>query len=90
MGEGAKTQEMSNFKSTVSCLKRLLARTPGDPDVALEREFVNCKLLEEEQIKAEVSFQYTQQKFSFTQLTAMFLNKVFFLKKKIKLIFFLG
>jgi hypothetical protein len=38
LGEAAKNQEMSNFKSTVSTLKRLLARPFSDPEVANEKK----------------------------------------------------
>ncbi|PFH55201.1 hypothetical protein XA68_10392 [Ophiocordyceps unilateralis] len=38
VGEAAKTQEISNLKNTVGCLKRLVGRSLNDPDVKIEQE----------------------------------------------------
>ncbi|KAI9362027.1 heat shock protein 70 family [Zopfochytrium polystomum] len=79
MGESAKTQEISNFKSTVSTLKRLIGRPFSDPEVlAVEQKFVNAKLVEGDsgEVAAEVQFQGQTRVFTMTQLTAMFLGQV--------------
>ncbi|KAI9335190.1 heat shock protein 70 family [Zopfochytrium polystomum] len=89
MGESAKTQEISNFKSTVSTLKRLIGRPFSDPEIlAIEQKFVNAKLVEGErgEVAAQVQFQGETRVFTFTQLTAMFLGKVKdFTQKEIKI-----
>ena len=47
LGEGAKTQEISNFKNTVASLKRLIGRPFTDPEISkYESTFVNCSLVE--------------------------------------------
>jgi heat shock protein 4 len=88
MGESAKTQEISNFKSTVSTLKRLIGRPFSDPDVQYEKQFVNASLVEGErgEVAAQVYYQGEQRTFTFTQLTAMFLAQVKdFTQKEIKI-----
>ncbi|KAJ3101618.1 adenyl-nucleotide exchange factor sse1 [Phlyctochytrium planicorne] len=89
LGESAKTQEISNFKSTVSTLKRLVGRPFEDPDVlAIEQKYVNAKLVKGErgETAAEVLFQGENRVFTFTQLTAMFLAQVKdFTSKEIKM-----
>ncbi|KAJ9636695.1 adenyl-nucleotide exchange factor sse1 [Coniosporium tulheliwenetii] len=61
LGEQAKTQEISNFKNTVSSLSRLAGRTLVD---------VNG------QVGAEVTYLGKKERFSATQLIAMFLTKI--------------
>jgi heat shock protein 4 len=47
IGEPAKTQETSNLKNTVGCLKRLAGRTLQDPDIReSEKRFINAKLVD--------------------------------------------
>ncbi|KAJ8508008.1 hypothetical protein ONZ45_g9665 [Pleurotus djamor] len=46
IGESAKTQETSNFKNTIGSLKRLIGRSLNDPDVELEKKFLNAKLID--------------------------------------------
>ncbi|KAJ3241566.1 adenyl-nucleotide exchange factor sse1 [Chytriomyces hyalinus] len=88
LGESAKTQEISNFKSTVAGLKRLIGRSFDDPDVlALEQKFVNCKLVEGERgdVAAHVTYQNESRTFSMTQVAAMFFGQVKdFTSKEIK------
>lgn len=59
LGEAAKTQEISNFKNTVSSLKRCIGRPFNDSDIqGLEKNFINAKLVESEagECGAEVGF----------------------------------
>jgi heat shock protein 4 len=46
IGESAKTQETSNFKNTIGGLKRLIGRTLQDPDVEVEKKFLNATLVD--------------------------------------------
>lgn len=76
LGEGAKTQEISNLKNTVGSLTRLAGRSLQDPDVQIEQQFVSAPLVEVNgQVGAEVTYMGEKQKFSATQLIAMFLTK---------------
>lgn len=77
LGETAKTQEISNLKNTVSCLKRLAGRSFSDPDVQLEQQYVSAPLVDVNgQVGAEVTYCGNKEKFSATQLCAMFLSKI--------------
>ncbi|KAI3317445.1 heat shock protein Hsp88 [Xylariaceae sp. AK1471] len=77
LGEAAKTQEISNLKNTVGSLKRLAGRRLGDPDVQIEQQYVSAQLVDVNgQVGAEVSYQGKKERFSNTQLIAMFFSKV--------------
>ncbi|XDG09079.1 hypothetical protein ABKA04_008694 [Annulohypoxylon sp. FPYF3050] len=77
LGEPAKTQEISNLKNTVSSLKRLGGRSINDPDIQIEQQYVSAALVDVGgQVGAEVSYLGKKEKFSATQLTAMFLSKI--------------
>ncbi|KAJ8082550.1 adenyl-nucleotide exchange factor sse1 [Marasmius tenuissimus] len=78
IGEAAKTQETSNFKNTIGCLKRLVGRTLNDPDVQqVEKKFINAALVDVQgTVGVEVSYLGEKQKFSATQLVGMYLNKL--------------
>lgn len=77
IGEAAKTQEISNLKNTVGSLKRLAGRSINDPDIAIEQEYVTAPLVDVNgQVGAEVTYMGQKQKFTATQLVAMFLNKM--------------
>ena len=77
LGEAAKTQEISNLKNTVSSLKRLAGRSFKDPDVAIEQQFVSAPLVDVNgQVGAEVTYLGKKEKFTATQLVAMFLSKI--------------
>ncbi|KAI1422287.1 heat shock protein Hsp88 [Xylaria sp. FL1777] len=77
LGEPAKTQEISNLKNTVSSLKRLAGRALKDPDVQIEAQYVSAALVDcNGQVGAEVSYQGKKEKFTATQLVAMFLSKI--------------
>ncbi|OLN95688.1 Heat shock protein hsp88 [Colletotrichum chlorophyti] len=77
LGESAKTQEISNLKNTVSCLKRLAGRTFSDPDVQIEQQFITAPLVDVNgQVGVEVSYLGKKEKFTNTQLIAMYLSKI--------------
>ncbi|KAL2915324.1 adenyl-nucleotide exchange factor sse1 [Polyrhizophydium stewartii] len=79
LGEGAKTQEISNFKNTVCSLKRMIGRPHSDPEImGREKRHINANVVEGEsgETAAAVMFQNEHQIFSFAQLAAMFLVKV--------------
>jgi len=78
LGEAAKTQEISNLKNTVSSLKRLAGRNFKDPDVQIEQQFVSAPLVDAGggQVGAEVNYLGKKEKFTSTQLIAMFLSKI--------------
>ncbi|KAJ3782733.1 heat shock protein 70 family [Lentinula aff. detonsa] len=78
IGEAAKTQETSNFKNTIGSLKRLIGRTLNDPDVQnVEKKFINASLVDVQgTIGVEVNYLGERQKFSATQLVAMYLGRL--------------
>ncbi|KAF2154286.1 putative heat shock protein Hsp88 [Myriangium duriaei CBS 260.36] len=76
LGESAKTQEVSNLKNTVGSLTRLAGRSLSDPDVQIEREYVSAPLVDiNGQVGAEVNYLGKKERFTATQLAAMFLTK---------------
>ncbi|KAI6001690.1 heat shock protein 70 family [Pisolithus orientalis] len=77
IGEPAKTQEISNFKNTVGCLKRLIGRTVNDPELNDERKFLHATLVDVNgTVGAEVDYLGERQRFSATQLVSMYLGKL--------------
>ncbi|KAK3905454.1 heat shock protein 70 family [Staphylotrichum tortipilum] len=77
LGEPAKTQEISNLKNTVGCLKRLVGRSFKDPDVQIEQKYISAPLVDVDgQVGAEVSYLGQKEKFAAIQLVAMFLSKI--------------
>ncbi|KAK5175666.1 adenyl-nucleotide exchange factor sse1 [Saxophila tyrrhenica] len=77
LGESAKTQEISNLKNTVGSLTRLAGRSISDPDVQVEQEFVSAPLVDVNgTVGAEVNYMGKKERFSASQLCAMFLTKV--------------
>ncbi|KAL7926330.1 heat shock protein 70 [Trichoderma austrokoningii] len=77
LGEAAKTQEISNLKNTVNCLKRLAGRSFSDPDIQIEQQYVTAPLVEVNgQVGAEVNYLGNSEKFTATQLVAMYLSKI--------------
>ncbi|KAL2021937.1 hypothetical protein VTK56DRAFT_6356 [Thermocarpiscus australiensis] len=77
LGEPAKTQEISNLKNTVGCLKRLLGRSLNDPDMQIEQEYISAPLVDiNGQVGAEVTYLGKKEQFTATQLVAMFLGKI--------------
>ncbi|KAJ3155150.1 adenyl-nucleotide exchange factor sse1 [Geranomyces variabilis] len=88
LGESAKTQEISNFKNTVSGLKRMAGRPFSDPDVQIEKKYINSNLIagERGEVATSVWYQEDQRSYTFTQLASMFLTKVKdFTSKEIKI-----
>ncbi|KAL2120504.1 hypothetical protein VTJ04DRAFT_4531 [Mycothermus thermophilus] len=77
LGEAAKTQEISNLKNTVGCLKRLVGRSFKDPDVQIEQKYISAPLIDiNGQVGAEVTYLGKKEQFTATQLVAMFLSKI--------------
>ncbi|KAB8076835.1 heat shock protein 70 family [Aspergillus leporis] len=77
LGEAAKTQEISNLKNTVANIKRLIGRSFNDPDVQLEQEYNTATICDVNgQAGVEVSYLQKKEKFSATQLVAMYLTKI--------------
>ncbi|KAG1739335.1 heat shock protein 70 family [Suillus lakei] len=77
IGESAKTQETSNFKNTIGGLKRLIGRTLQDPDVAVEKKFLNANLVDVGgTVGVEVTYRGEKQTFSATQIVAMYFGKL--------------
>lgn len=77
LGEAAKTQEISNLKNTVNCLKRLAGRSFSDPDIQIEQQYVTAPLVDVNgQVGAEVNYLGNSEKFTATQLVAMYLSKI--------------
>ncbi|KAF2245778.1 heat shock protein Hsp88 [Trematosphaeria pertusa] len=77
VGEAAKNQEVSNLKNTVSSFNRLAGRSLNDPDVQIEKDFVSAPLVDiNGQVGAEVTYLGKKEKFTATQIVAMFLTKI--------------
>lgn len=77
LGESAKTQEISNLKNTVSSLKRLVGRSINDPDIQLEQQYITAPLVDiNGQVGVEVTYLGKKERFTATQLLAMFLGKI--------------
>ena len=77
LGEAAKTQEISNLKNTVGSLKRLAGRSIKDPDVLIEQDYITAPLVEVNgQVGVEVTYLGKKERFTATQLLAMFLSKI--------------
>ncbi|KAG5945368.1 Heat shock protein hsp88 [Claviceps sorghi] len=77
LGELAKTQEITNLKNTISCLKRLAGRSFNDPDIQNEQQFISAPLVDiNGQVGVEVSYLGSTEKFTSIQLIAMYLSKI--------------
>ncbi|GAA6033094.1 hypothetical protein JCM8097_002941 [Rhodosporidiobolus ruineniae] len=77
IGESAKTQETSNFRNTVGSLKRLIGRTVEDPDVEVEKQFLNAEVVKVgNTVGVAVNYLGEKTEFSATQLYAMYLGKL--------------
>lgn len=68
---------MSNLKNTVGSLKRLAGRSFSDPDTQIEQSHITATLADVNgQVGAEVNYLGKKEKFSNTQLIAMYLSKI--------------
>ncbi|KAI9283336.1 heat shock protein 70 family [Sporodiniella umbellata] len=78
IGEGAKTQEISNAKNTVCSLKRLAGRTVEDPEVQeTEKVHLMAEIADAQgQAGIKVNYLGEEQVFSNVQLLAMYLHKI--------------
>lgn len=77
LGESAKTQEISNLKNTVGSLKRLAGRTFADPDIQIEQQYITAPLVDiNGQVGAEINYLGNKERFTATQLVAMYLSKI--------------
>ncbi|KAJ5391581.1 Heat shock protein hsp88 [Penicillium cosmopolitanum] len=77
IGEAAKTQETSNLKNTIGSLKRLIGRSFNDPDVELEQRYNTAPICDVNGLAGvEVNYLGKKEKFTATQLVAMFLTKI--------------
>ncbi|GMM51807.1 adenyl-nucleotide exchange factor [Starmerella bacillaris] len=77
LGESAKSQETSNIKNTVSSLKRLVGRSKDDPDMEEERQFNASQIVPVNDVAGvKVNYLGKPHEFTFTQLSAMFFNKL--------------
>ncbi|KAJ5904096.1 Heat shock protein hsp88 [Penicillium tannophilum] len=77
IGEAAKTQETSNLKNTIGSLKRLIGRPFDDPDVKLEQQYNSANICDVNGMAGvEVNYLGKKEKFTATQLVAMYLTKI--------------
>ncbi|CAK9783188.1 putative heat shock protein [Cutaneotrichosporon oleaginosum] len=78
IGESAKTAETSNFKNTVGSLKRMIGRSPNDPEIETEeKKFINAQLVDVAgQVGVKVNYLGEQEDFSYTQLVGAYLGKL--------------
>ncbi|KAF9097440.1 adenyl-nucleotide exchange factor sse1 [Mortierella sp. AD031] len=78
LGETAKTQEISNFKNTVSSLKRLIGRTFADKEVQeIEKQYLTVPLLDVNgQLSVKVNYKGEETTFTTVQVFAMYLTKM--------------
>ncbi|KAF9207815.1 adenyl-nucleotide exchange factor sse1 [Haplosporangium sp. Z 27] len=78
LGETAKTQEISNFKNTISSLKRIVGRTLADREVQeVEKQYLTAPLVDVNgQLGVKVNYQGQETTFTVTQVFAMYLTKM--------------
>ncbi|KAJ5717091.1 Heat shock protein hsp88 [Penicillium malachiteum] len=77
IGEAAKTQETSNLKNTIGSLKRLIGRSFDDPDVKVEQQYNTANISDVNGLAGvEVNYLGKKEKFTATQLVAMYLTKI--------------
>ncbi|KKA27073.1 hypothetical protein TD95_001146 [Thielaviopsis punctulata] len=77
LGEAAKTQEISNLKNTVGCLKRLIGRSFSDPEMQIEQQYMSAPIVDmNDQVGVEVNYRGEKERFTATQLVAMYLGKI--------------
>ncbi|KAG0274454.1 adenyl-nucleotide exchange factor sse1 [Linnemannia exigua] len=78
LGETAKTQEISNFKNTISSLKRIVGRTFADKEVQeIEKQYLTAPILDVNgQLSVKVNFKGEETTFTTVQIFAMYLTKM--------------
>lgn len=77
LGESAKSQETSNIKNTVSSLKRLVGRNANDPALEVERQYNAAQIVPVGDVAGvKVRYLNEQAEFTYTQLVAMYFNKL--------------
>ncbi|KAG0208241.1 adenyl-nucleotide exchange factor sse1 [Mortierella sp. GBA30] len=78
LGETAKTQEISNFKNTISSLKRIIGRTHADKEIQeIEKQYLTAPLVEfNGQLAVKVNYQGQEAVFTTLQVFAMYLTKM--------------
>ncbi|KAF8968676.1 adenyl-nucleotide exchange factor sse1 [Entomortierella lignicola] len=78
LGETAKTQEISNFKNTISSLKRIIGRTFADKEVQeIEKQYLTAPLVEVNgQLAVKINYQGQETTFTTLQVFAMYLTKM--------------
>ena len=78
LGETAKTQEISNFKNTISSLKRIIGRTFADKEVQeIEKQYLTAPLVDVNgQLSVKVNYQGQETTFTTLQVFAMYLTKM--------------
>ncbi|KAG0370689.1 heat shock protein 70 family [Gamsiella multidivaricata] len=78
LGETAKTQEISNFKNTISSLKRIIGRTFADKEIQeIEKQYLTAPLVDVNgQLSVKINYQGQETTFTTIQVFAMYLTKV--------------
>ncbi|KAF9549886.1 adenyl-nucleotide exchange factor sse1 [Mortierella hygrophila] len=78
LGETAKTQEISNFKNTVSSLKRIVGRTFADKEIQeIEKQYLTVPLLDVNgQLAVKLNYKGEETTFTTIQIFAMYLTKI--------------
>ncbi|KAF9318699.1 adenyl-nucleotide exchange factor sse1 [Podila horticola] len=78
LGETAKTQEISNFKNTISSLKRIVGRTFADKEVQeIETQYLTAPLVDVNgQLSVKVNYKGEETTFTTVQVFAMYLTKM--------------
>ncbi|KAG0000165.1 adenyl-nucleotide exchange factor sse1, partial [Modicella reniformis] len=78
LGETAKTQEISNFKNTISSLKRIIGRTFADKEIQeIEKYYLTAPLVDVNgQLAVKVNYQGQETTFTTVQIFAMYLTKI--------------
>ncbi|KAI1308177.1 adenyl-nucleotide exchange factor sse1 [Mortierella claussenii] len=78
LGETAKTQEISNFKNTISSLKRIVGRTFADKEVQeIEKQYLTAPLVDVNgQLAVKINYQGQETTFTTLQVFAMYLTKM--------------
>ncbi|KAF9234284.1 Hsp70 protein-domain-containing protein [Melanogaster broomeanus] len=73
----AKTQGTSNYRNTIGSLKRSIDRTISDPDLEIEKKYLNATLVDVNgTVGAEVRYLGEKHTSSATQLVAMYFAKL--------------